>query len=144
MWKTIQTWISHDQGLFVAILIAAGLLIWVYGCESTVGSLTQPERQVTRDELNLELQQETARLEAELDSLTKQAAIKNQQLDRQEAIKQKLFAFAALTAQEGTVNPLGVITLLGSLLGAGAVVDNRIKDKVIKNRPLQSSQEHKA
>jgi hypothetical protein len=142
--NAIKTWISHNQGMFVALFIVSGLLIWTYGCESTVSSLIHPDTKVNRGELNLEVQRETQRLEAELDMLTKQAAEKFQQLDRQDEIKQKLFNFAAVSAESGTVNPLGVITLLGAFLGAGAVVDNRIKDKVIANRPLQSNNANSA
>lgn len=131
----IRKAISHNQGVFVALLISAGLLVWTFGCQSKVGSLIQPDKLVTRDELTVELQAETKRLEAELDLLTQRASVKMQKLDRQDAIKQKLYDFAALSAQTGTVNPLGVVTLVGSILGCGLAVDNRIKDKVIKNRP---------
>lgn len=132
-------WIRHNQGMFVALIITAGILAWTFGCESKVSSLIVADKMVTRQELNLELQRETQRLEAELDSLTKQAELKQQQLDRQDKIKQKLFDFAAITAEAGTVNPAGVIALAGSILGFGAIIDNRIKDKVIKNRPLPNS-----
>lgn len=135
--KTIAKWIRHNQGIFVALIIAAGLLVWTFGCESKVGSLIEPAKKVTRDELQLEIDSEVSRLEAELDLLIKQASLKMQELDRQDAIKQKLFEFAAITAEAGTMNPTGLLALIGSILGFGAIVDNRIKDKVIKNRPLK-------
>lgn len=130
------TWIRHNQGMFVAVIITTALLIWTYGCESQVASLTEPTRKVTRAELNIELNREVQRLEGELSTLQQQAAVKMTQLDRQDELKRKLFEFAALTAEAGTFNPAGLVTLVGSLLGAGLLVDNRIKDKVIKNRPL--------
>jgi hypothetical protein len=68
-----------------------------------------------------------------------QAALSFQELDRKDEIKQKLFDFAALTAANNSFNPTGLITLTGSLLGFGAIVDNRIKDAVIKNRPLPTT-----
>lgn len=132
-------WIRHNQGMFVALLIIAGLLAWTFGCESKVSSLIEPSKMVTREELNIEISREQQRLESELSVLTKQAELKQQQLDRQDAIKQKLFEFAAVTAEAGTVNPAGVLALLGSILGFGAIIDNRIKDKVIKNRPLKET-----
>lgn len=135
--KTIVKWIRHNQGLFIALLIAAILLVWTFGCRSMVSSLIEPAKRVTRDELQLELDGECARLEAELDLLSRRAAVKMAELDRQDEIKRKLFEFAAITAQAGTVNPAGVLALTGSILGFGAIVDNRIKDKVIKNRPLR-------
>jgi len=125
--------------MFVALLIIAGLLAWTFGCESKVSSLIEPSKMVTREELNIEISREQQRLESELSVLTKQAELKQQQLDRQDAIKQKLFEFAAVTAEAGTVNPAGVLALLGSILGFGAIIDNRIKDKVIKNRPLKET-----
>ena len=139
--KAIKTWISHNQGLFAALVICTGLLAWTYGCESKVTSLVDPVRKVTAAELDLELETEAARLEAELAQLVKSAEIKRTELARQDEIKKKLFEFAAITATSGTVNPAGIITLVGSLLGIGAVVDNRIKDKVIKNRPLNKAAE---
>ena len=59
------------------------------------------------------------------------------ELARQDEIKAKLINFAAITVDAGTVNPAGVVGLLFSIVGVGAVIDNRIKDKVIKNRPLK-------
>jgi hypothetical protein len=137
--KTIVKWISHNQGLFVALLISIGLLVWSFGCQSKVGSLIEADKQVTREELQLELDSEVGRLEAELDILSKQAAVKFGELDRQDEIKRKLFEFASITAQAGTLNPAGIIALAGSILGFGAIIDNRIKDKVIRNRPLNKA-----
>lgn len=137
--STITKWIKHNQGMFVSLIIVSVLLIWTFGCESSVTSLLAPEKMVSREELVLEIEQETRRLEGELDTLLKRAALKMAELDRADEIKKKLFEFAALTAQTGTVNPAGVLTLAGSVLGFGALVDNRIKDKVIKNRPLVHS-----
>jgi len=57
-------------------------------------------------------------------------------LNQQDELKRKLYECAAITATTDTFNPIGIITLVGSILGCGLVVDNRIKDKVIANRPL--------
>jgi len=135
--KQTAMWVRHNQGLFVALIINGILLIWSFGCKSKVTSLVDPRKKVTAQELNLELQAESVRIEAELDQLVKQAIIKQAELDRQDAIKQKLFEFAAITAEAGSLNPAGLLTLTGSMLGVGAIIDNRIKDKVIKNRPLK-------
>lgn len=137
--STITKWIRHNQGMFVSLIIVSVLLYWTFGCESSVTSLLAPEKMVSREELVLEIEQETRRLEGELDTLLKRAALKMAELDRADEIKKKLFEFAALTAQSGTVNPAGVLTLAGSVLGFGVLVDNRIKDKVIKNRPIVHS-----
>jgi len=128
-------WISHNQGTFVAVIIVVILLVWTYGCESRVCSPIS-EKMVTRSELMLEVDIQVKRLEVELDNLQKQAVLQFADLDRQDIIKRKLFEFASLTATQGTFNPTGIITLAGTLLGLGFGVDNRIKDKVIKNEKV--------
>lgn len=132
-------WIRHNQGAFVAAIICVFLLAWTFGCQSKVTSLIHEDKKVTAEELNLELDQEVARLEAELDLIVRKAELKEADLKRQDAVKQKLFEFAAISAQSGGVNIPGLLATTFSVLGFGAVVDNRIKDKVIKNRPLKES-----
>jgi len=134
--KKAAKWISHNQGSFSALIVIAGIGIWLAGCESKVSSMKEPALRVSRSELKIEIDSEIARIEAELSLITRQAELKTKDLDRQDAIKQKLFDFAAITAEGQTVNPAGVIGLIFSILGVGALADNRIKDKVIKNRPL--------
>jgi len=135
-----MTWIRHNQGLFVGLLISAGLLAWTWGCESKVGSLKEPARLVTRAELTLEVEQLSRQLELELELLIKEAEIKLAELDRLDEIKKMLYEFGMIAVEAGTVNPAGLIGLVAGILGVGAVVDNRIKDKVIKNRPLPNRQ----
>ncbi len=137
--ENVARWIRHNQGLFVALIICAGLLVWGIGCKSKVASLVDPTKRVTSPELAVELDQLTAKLNAELDSLIKMAELRQLDLLRQDEVKTKLFEFAAMTYKAGTFNPAGVITLVGSILCIGLGVDNRIKDKVIKNRPLAES-----
>jgi len=127
--------ISHNQGMLVAILIAIGIFVWPYGCQSKVESLVS-DTKVTRGELTLELNAEAKRLEQQLDNLRAEAELRFQQLDRKDEIKAKVFDAVAVATTTGQFNPTGIITLLGTVLGIGAVIDNRIKDKVIANRPL--------
>lgn len=135
----IVKWISKNQGVFVALIICAGLLVWTFGCESKVTSLIDETKMVSAAELNLEIESESLRLEAELAQLIKRAELRHSELARQDAIKQKLLDFALLTSEAGAFNMSGMVGLVAGVLGVGAVVDNRIKDKVIKNRPLKGS-----
>lgn len=135
--KKIAKWIRHNQGVTLSILLIIIALGWTYGCESQVMSLVEPAKMVNAQELELEIQLETARLNLEVENLLGQAELKRGDIARQDAIKRKLFDFAAITVDAGTVNPAGVVGLLFSILGVGAVIDNRLKDKVIKNRPLK-------
>lgn len=133
----IAEWIRHNQGVTLSILLIIIAFGWIFGCQSEVTSLLDPSKMVTAQELKLELDQELIRLEAELETITRKAELKEADLKRQDAIKQKFVNFAAITVDAGTVNPAGVLGLLFSVFGIGAVIDNRIKDKVIKNRPLK-------
>jgi hypothetical protein len=132
------TMIRHNIGLCVGVVLAVCLVFWTYGCESKVQSPVTG-KPVTYGELSIEIQAEATRLETELDTLQKKAALSFQELVRKDEIKQKLFEFASLTATNNAFNPTGLITLVGSLLGVGAIVDNRIKDVVIANRPLPTT-----
>jgi hypothetical protein len=127
--------ISHNQGLITAAVVAVCLLFWSYGCESKVQSLVG-KTQVTRSQLTIELNEQAKLLETQLDTLKAQAADRFQQLDNKDAIKAKVFDAVSVATNTGGFNTVGLLTLAGSVLGLGAVVDNRIKDKVIKNRPL--------
>ena len=128
-------WISKNQGLFIALIVNVCVLVWAFGCESKVQSLTT-DKKLTRDEYRIEYNSELHRLELELAKLQAQGKIGFTSLDRQDALKQKIFRAVAIATQTGTVNPAGLLTLLGSITAIGLGVDNRIKDKVIKNRPL--------
>lgn len=134
--KKIGELIRHNQGQFLSLIVVVCVCVYVLGCPSKVTSLLDPAKMVTAAELQLEITAESRRLEAELDLLLKRAELKQTELDRQNEIKAKLVNFAAITVDAGTVNPAGVVGLLFSIIGVGAVIDNRIKDKVIKNRPL--------
>jgi hypothetical protein len=136
--ESIARWVRHNQAMAVALTISTGVMVWTLGCQSKVSSMFGGEKLVTAEELNLEIQQLSGKLDGELDMLLAQAELKMADLKRQDEIKQKLFEFAQVTANAGQFNPTGLITLIGSFIGVGAVVDNRIKDKVIKNRPKPS------
>lgn len=128
------TLIRHNQGVFTSIIICTLLVGWAFGCHSKVKSLVTDEK-VNRDEFAIELDSEVQRLESELVVLQQTAEVRFAELDRQDELKRILFETASLTATTGGFNPTALIGIAGSVLGIGAVVDNRIKDKVIKNRP---------
>jgi len=134
--KVIVKWISKNQGISVALIICTGLMIWTFGCESKVSSLIDPSKMITAAELEVEIESESVRLLAELELLAKRGQLKRDELAKMDALKKSLMDYAAINAASGGFNPSGLVTLAFSIMGFGAVVDNRIKDKVIKNRPL--------
>lgn len=135
--KSAMKWIRHNQGLTVSFAICFVLLIWTFGCESKVSSLIDSGKMVTLTELDLEIAGEIARLNLQVDSLIRRGELKQDQLVKLDAAKKQLFELASLAAATGGVNIPGLLALVGTITGAGLLVDNRIKDKVIKNRPLK-------
>lgn len=124
--EKVKTMLRHNQFLAMALIVVIALGIWVVGCESSVQSPFNPNRDVTRQQLHNEVDKYIADIELAFADL-----------DKQDIFKQKLFEIGVVLAQGGTVNPVGAgITLLG-ILGIGACADNRRKDAVIKT--LQNS-----
>lgn len=109
----IWTFIRHNSGIVIGIILAITILIWCYGCPSTVVSVHNPPKLVTR-----------AELEIEVDHFLKLAEIRFIELDQQDEFKRTLFAMAMEFMAEGRINPAAIALVLGNLLGLGAVVDN--------------------
>ena len=119
--EKIKTMLRHNQFLALAVVVVLALGAWLVGCESTVQSPFDPDKQVTR-----------AQLQNDWEGYAKDMELAIADLDKQDLFKQKLFEVGVLFAQGGTVNPLGAgITLLG-ILGIGAAGDNLKKDSIIK------------
>jgi len=117
----ILKFLNHERYESIAVIIACLLLIWFWGCESKVQSISNPNALVTRDELN-----------AEVDFYLANAEIRYKNLDRQDEFKKTLLEAALLYGQTGTINPFGLITTLAGILGVGATIDNVRKRKEIK------------
>lgn len=121
MKKLLLTLFNHERYQSIATIVALGLLIWFFGCESKVESVITPNKKVTRGELRIEL-----------DGIVDLIGLRATDLDKQDELKQLLLKNALLIAQGGTVNPVGVITTVAAVLGVGAAVDNVRKRKEIK------------
>lgn len=124
--------VRHNVPLVVAICIAASILFWFGGCQSTTLSLTTPNLKVTRAELKIEYDAEMAMLEQQLNQLEKIVILKEQDLDRQDAFKRKLFEIGVAISEGGEVNPVGVATSLFALLFSGSMMNSLVKDRIIK------------
>lgn len=129
---TIKRWIRHNQSMTIGIVLALTFSFWFFGCQSKTKSLIDPTIQVTEDELNIEYTSELSRLESEMQVLKQTTEVRLQDLKRQDKFKQALFENAVLIAETGNPNPLGLLSLLGTIFGISAIIDNRRKDGVIK------------
>jgi len=126
--------IRHNVPLTITICLVAGILIWLGGCESHTLSLTLPGVKVTRPELKIEYDSEMARFEQGLAKLQATTLLREQDLDRQDAFKQKLFEIGKAWSETGEVNPIGVATSLLALLFGGSFMNGLVKDRIIKTQ----------
>lgn len=124
----IKNWLKHNYNLVACIIVCIFIGYYTYGCESTTKSVLYPATRVTRAELQLEAEVLLNSYELKV----KRVGIGIIDLDRQDELKQRLITYGMSAIEAGTINPMGLATLLGSILGAGLLVDNRRKDTVIK------------
>jgi len=90
----------------LALTILTALLLWGWGCPSRVESLNTPNKKITRPELQIEL-----------DSIIATATYRLAELDKQDQMRDVIFNNAFAMAEQGTLNPIGIMTLLAGLYG---------------------------
>lgn len=122
MKKLLSTLFNHERYQSIAVIVIILLLIWSYGCPSRVKSLNTPGKQVTRAELQIEIDTLLATAEAHLVDL-----------NRQDSIKRLIYENLLLTAQSGQFNLIGLVAGAAGVLGIGATVDNVRKRREIKD-----------
>ncbi|MFW9894044.1 MAG: hypothetical protein ACFFFO_17705 [Candidatus Thorarchaeota archaeon] len=120
--KKIGEAMRHNRFAAIAVIVAACILVWMGGCESTTTSPIS-QQEVTRPQLV-----------AEADKFAADLALAYADLDRQDAFKQQVAELGVAVAQGGEVNPVGAALSLLGILGIGIAVDNRVKDSVIKSK----------
>lgn len=122
--KTIFSFINDKHWYLIAATIACVLLIWIYGCQSTVGSIITPDKKITRAELKLEA-----------DFLLGQARVKLEDLDRQDDVKRILLEQTAIFGTTGTFNPTGLLNTIISISAVAFGLDRnkKLKESTAKN-----------
>jgi len=138
IFEYVKTWIRHNQAMTISIILALFFSVWFIGCQSTTSSLLDVEHKVTEGQLAIEYSTELRRLESEMQTLKDQTEYRLQDLHRQDIFKQALFENAVLIAEGKNPNPLGLLSLLGTIFGIGAIIDNRKKDGLIKGLTTKS------
>jgi len=121
--KWLLNIIKHNQTLIVAIVVC-GVILWLgLSCQPTVKNPFDVVQQVTR-----------AELDNEVENYVNKVTLAYADLQRQEQIRATLInAGLAYTKGEG-ISIFGLISTLSGIIGVGAVVDNRRKDAVIKSK----------
>ncbi|GAH69230.1 unnamed protein product [marine sediment metagenome] len=104
----------------IALTVLTALLFWGYSCQPQVASLVNPGVKITRPELQIEL-----------DAIIATAEYRLTELNKQQAFQDIIFKNAMLMAETGTMNPVGILTLLAGLYGIARGTKD-LKDKVQK------------
>ncbi len=104
----------------IALSVLTFLLFWAHACKPEVASLVNPGVKITRPELQIELNAIIATAEYRL-----------AELDKQQRFQDIIFKNALLMAESGSMNPMGVLTLLAGLYGIARGTQD-LKEKVKK------------
>ena len=123
IWRAFR----HNQGVVIGSVLSLAAVVWAYGCQTTAVSISNPPSRVTREQLH-----------AEVDAYLAQAKLRFEDMDRQDNLKSTVFNTVLNYIETGTLNPVAVALTLWGIVGAGAVVDNRRKDGIIKTYKKES------
>jgi hypothetical protein len=116
MCEKLITLITKNIWYIFAACILAVPVFFAYAMQSKCPSLINPDRKVTRDEL-----------QNELAYLIGQAKVRAADLDRQDAIKQQLLDAPNIIAAGGGVNASGILNLAASIGGIAFGLQQRQK-----------------
>lgn len=108
--------LSDNWPKTIALISLTLLLFWGYGCPSKVPSLLTIGEKVTRPELQIEL-----------DSIIATAEFRLAELDKQDHIRDIIFKNALLMVEGGSLNPVGVITMLAGIYGVTRATADTVK-----------------
>jgi len=116
----------EDNWLQITIFaIGISSFIFCYGCKPKVSSLLYENTMVTAPELEIELQ-----------TLLAIAKIRQEDLVKQNQLRDLILKNVLIIAETGTVNPLGILTALFAFYGIGSAANttkNAVKKKLIKS-----------
>mgnify|MGYP001049127298 CR=1 FL=1 len=120
--KLLQT-IRHNQTVFCSAILCLTLTIWCYSCEPVTRSPRDHSKKVTRAELDIDV-----KIYAE------EVALAYTDLQKQEQIREAILNAGLAYVQGQGVSLIGIIATLSSIVGIGAIIDNRKKDAIIKTK----------
>jgi hypothetical protein len=119
MISAILKFANDNHWYLIAAAILSSLIFWSYGCESKVKSLCETGQMVNRSEL-----------QNELNYIVGQAKAREEDLDKQDAVKQSLLDAVNIIGSTGSINPSGLINLAASIGAISFGLTQRQKLKV--------------
>ncbi len=123
------TWLKNHWPSLVALLFGVFMLYYGYGCESRTQSLNHEGKQVTRQELQMELK-----------TIVSLAEIRNLDLDKQDRIRTIILDNALILIEGNQVNPFGILTGILGLYGFSQGTKNvtEVVKKTVKKRKVNN------
>lgn len=112
--------LSENWPKAVAILLLTAILFWGYGCPPRTESIIVEGKKVTMAELQIEL-----------DSIIATTEYRVADLKKQQEFRDLIFNNALLIFETGSLNPVGIVTMLAGLYGLTRGAKD-IKDRVEK------------
>lgn len=119
-------WIKKHASIITIILITVAFVIYCYGCEPKVRSLSGSPKLINRQELQLEL-----------DQFITMAQIRMADLDQQEELRSIVLQNALILVQGNPYNPVGIITAIAAVYGitqGGSNITKVVKSNRNKKR----------
>ncbi len=99
-------WIKEHKSFLISVLVIISVVIYLYGCESKVRSITDGSRLINRQELQLELDQFVGTVRIRMADLAKQDQLRTLILEN-----------ALILVQGQPFNPLGLLTGVSAVYG---------------------------
>jgi len=121
--KKLMSWLNSQHWYVFAILFVAALFFWTYGCVSTTESLIHEGKKVNRSEL-----------QNELTYLIGLAKSRDEDLDRQDAVKQALLDSANVISQTGSINPSGLLNIAATIGAISFGLNRQQKIKELRKK----------
>jgi outer membrane murein-binding lipoprotein Lpp len=146
--------IDHNRWTYILITVVLVGTFWMAGCQPQTSFSPLGQEEVTAQELEQAVVQQTSefeqrklQLQSDVSALNEQIRAFNQQVEIAEADLSKqqqmradflrLLGTGLSDLAAGTLNPAAFIipglSLLGAAFGVGKTIDNRRKDKVIRD-----------
>jgi len=122
MWE----WVKEHKTILITILTCVAFTFYCYACEPKVRSLTDRDRLINRQELQLEL-----------DQFIGMAQLRIADLDKQEQLRAVILQNALILVQGQPLNPVGIITAVAAVFGAiqgGQKLTQGVKNAAAKRK----------
>lgn len=123
----VLKFLNDNHWFIIAGMLTIAILLWTYGCESTVQSMLDDNKKVNRTMLTAELNYIIADIENRVADL-----------DKQDEIKQALLDAANVIGTTGSINPSGLLNIAATI---GAISFGLNRNQKLKKEKKKSPTE---